>query len=161
MILAFKKNFNGKPTRFDDKIEAAFYPKSHRGIHPKYHSIRSDENDRWKRGREIHMAYGVRTKNYSCFNLIPCTGTQRIFMTYAYNDIIEISVDGHELFGYHERLALARNDGFDSWEEFFEWFYPVITNSKDGCFSGKLVHWTNHRYLKGLWTKDVIQNQDQ
>ena len=33
---------------------------------------------------------------------------------------------------------LAKNDGFDSVDDFFKWF--------DKDFNGKIIHWTNKKY---------------
>lgn len=73
---------------------------------------------------------------------------QDIFMTYAFNEIIQISVDGFELFGFPERMALAYAEGFKEWDDFFEKFYPIIDESKDHCFSGQLVHWSDRNYSR-------------
>jgi len=67
-------------------------------------------------------------------------------MTYAFNDVIQISINGRELFGYNERLEFAINDGFDSWEDFFNYFYPKIKASPQGIYKPKLIHWTDKKY---------------
>lgn len=112
----------------------------------KKHTLREDVKRRWRKGRKIHFATGVRTKAYNQFFESECTGVQSVFMTYAYNDLIEITVNGKELFGFHERLQFAQNDGFDTWEDFFNWFYPLIQKSPDECLSLRLIHWTDLRY---------------
>lgn len=121
MILGFKKQFV-TPIKKGTKI----------------HSIRIDKHNRWKAGRSIQMATGVRTKNYKCFlKKHSCISVQRIEIRYEKNHIILVFVDGRKL-NFMEVLALARNDGFKSLYDFFEWF------SKD--FVGKIVHWTNKKY---------------
>lgn len=112
----------------------------------KIHTIREDKNRRWRAGAKIHFATGVRTKKYNQFKEGICTGCQHVFMTYAFNDVIQISIDGRELFGFNERLEFAKNDGFNSWEEFFDWFYPIIQAHPDKHFSGRVIHWTDFRY---------------
>lgn len=112
----------------------------------KIHTIREDKGDRWQEGKKIQMATGVRTKNYNCFHELTCTGTQEVFMTYAFNDVIQISVDGNELHQYVDKVKFAHNDGFETWEAFFNWFYPLIQSSPTKCFKGKVIHWTDHRY---------------
>lgn len=129
MILAFKPQFV-EPILSGSKI----------------HTIRHDQHNRWREGMAIQMATGVRTKNYNCFKKEVCTEVQDVFMTYAYNDLIQISVDGRELFGFDERMAFAQNDGFNTWQDFFKWFYPIIMKSPKECFTGKLIHWTDKRY---------------
>lgn len=112
----------------------------------KFHTLRHDPTDRWKKGKTIHFATGIRTKHYQQFKLGVCTGTQRVFMTYAYNDIIEISIDGRQLHDHNEIMAFAKNDGFDTWREFFEWFYPLIEKAPNQELHLKLIHWTDLRY---------------
>lgn len=129
MILSFKKQFV-EPIKTGRKI----------------HTIRKDPSRRWKRGKNIHFSTGVRTKKYECFGNGECKSTQTVFMTYAYNDLIEISIDGAELFDYKERLEFAQNDGFDTWEDFFNWFYPIIQADPNKEFSARLIHWTDKRY---------------
>ncbi|UWY28823.1 hypothetical protein N4T20_02610 [Flavobacterium sp. TR2] len=109
-------------------------------------TIREDTNKRWKQGVLIDFFINSRTKKMFRFApAIPVVSTQKIFMTYYHSDIIQISVDGRELFGY-ERLQLALNDGFDTWNDFFEYFYPIIQNHPDKLFKGKIIHWTNLKY---------------
>lgn len=112
----------------------------------KIHSIREDIHDRWQPGNSIQMATGVRTKNYNCFNESRCVSTQTVYMSYAYNDIIEITVDGHYLFGRYDKELFAANDGFENWESFFDWFYPLIKKAENEFYVGKLIHWTDKSY---------------
>ena len=93
MNIGFTKTFNlpgsslhGKPTNFKEKILGA------PGFALKVHTIREDAYDRWREGMLLHMAYGVRSSSYECFNkaesgeLIPgldkCRGTQLIEIRY-------------------------------------------------------------------------------
>jgi len=167
MILGFSTQLNGKPTHFVEKIQTAlrlpffnnsvafspehvppnmnFYIKSK--CKPKLHTIREDPKDRWGKGNKIDFFINVRKKNMFRFApVVPVVRTQSVFMTYNHSDLIEISVNGRELFGYPEREALAINDGFDCWEDFFNYFYPIIQASEDKCFSGKIIHWTDFKY---------------
>jgi hypothetical protein len=126
MILGFKKQFK-------EPILA--------GV--KLHTMREDEHDRWHAGVVMHQATGVRTKEYDCFNLTKCTGTEKVFMTYDH--MLHISVEGFEL-SYPDRLILAKNDGFEKYLDFELWFYKAIKKSPKDCFSGKIIHWTDFRY---------------
>lgn len=109
----------------------------------KIHTIREDAPRRWGKGKVIHFATGVRTKQYECFMQGWCTGVQEIFMTYERG--LEISI-GDRFIYRQEQEMLAKNDGFDSYEEFVDWFHKVIMASPKLCFSGVIIHWTNHRY---------------
>lgn len=173
MILGFKTQINGKPTYFVSKIwigiESKFsqftekgnrlfnFPKEYiqcgqKGLltfqrpKPKLHTIREDKTDRWKPGMMIDFFINVRTKDMFRFApRIPVVSIQKITMSYAWNDIINIWINGRELTP-SERLELALNDGFDSWKEFFEYFYPVIKSTEDNFWKGKIIHWTDKRY---------------
>ncbi|MBC8551497.1 MAG: hypothetical protein H8D23_17770 [Candidatus Brocadiales bacterium] len=122
MILSFKNQF---------------VPKINIGS--KIHTIRADAKDRWKIGNKIHFAIGVRTKNYRNFKMGTCLNIQKIEFKYVMHDdkIPVVLVDGVVLTTPEVNL-LARNDGFDSIEDFYEWFH---------CdFVGKIIHWTKYFY---------------
>ena len=167
MILGFSTQLNGKPTYFVEKIHQAlrlpyfldsvgFSPEYvHKEfdfvmyplLRPKLHTLRDDLNDRWRAGMIIDFFINVRRRNMFRFApKIPVVSTQEVFMTYAHSDLIQISIDGRELFGYVERLEFAINDGFDNWEDFFNFFYPKIKVAEKGCYKPKLIHWTDLRY---------------
>ncbi|MEO9257389.1 MAG: hypothetical protein ABI207_03345 [Crocinitomicaceae bacterium] len=129
MILGFKKQFE-QPILDDIKI----------------HSFRQDTHNRWKKGRSIQMATGVRTKQFNCFKRDECKSVQEVHMSYAFGDIIEMTINGRYINEFSEKEQIAKNDGFKNWEEFFDWFYPVIKNSEDEFYVGKIIHWTDKRY---------------
>ena len=114
----------------------------------KIHTIREDPHDRWKRGRKIHQATGVRTKNYDCFNETYCMGVQKIEIIWYPKQGPAVYLNDYtfpfygqmqnETFGFEQMELLAKNDGFPSVEAFFEWF------NKD--FDGKIIHFTDYRY---------------
>jgi hypothetical protein len=132
MILGFKQKFkDGTPTNFESKILTG----------EKIHSLR--EGDRWRAGKSIQMAFGVRTKKYRQFNinnpeLQTCISRQRIFMTHTYE--IEITI-GYKYLMPHEIDLLIKNDGLTR-QQFIDWFFP---NKKDEWI-GEIIHWTNFRY---------------
>lgn len=121
MVLGFKKQFV-KPIKAGIKI----------------HTIREDKHNRWKPGRKIHGATGVRTKKYNQFFEDTCTGTQKIKIIYKKTSPSpKIVVDGKRL-NADETYLLALHDGFPGTFEFRKWF------NKD--FIGKIIHWTDKRY---------------
>lgn len=135
MVLSFKKQF-AEPILNGQKI----------------HTIRQDQHHRWSNGKHIHMATGVRTKNYHCFNETVCTGIEYIFMTWSNSRGLEISIGQDELcdtylYSY-DLKKLAYNDGFESLEAFENWFIEAIKSQPNGqdYFSGKIIHWTDFRY---------------
>lgn len=104
----------------------------------KIHTIRRDEHRRWQKGVRIHFATGVRTKDYKQFKVGVCKFNQAIH-TEASTRSVWLGLNG----GMHKLSAigvdlLAKNDGFDSTDEFWQWF------SED--FQGVIVHWTDFVY---------------
>jgi uncharacterized protein YqfB (UPF0267 family) len=122
MVIGFKKQF---------------VPKILDGT--KKHTIREDATNRWKEGRVMDMATGVRTKQYNKFTEQICTGIQTILIIRVSDELNQtiVNVDGREL-SLDEIQKLAWNDGFENLIDFWLWF-------KDG-FDGKILHWTDLRY---------------
>ncbi len=141
------------PTKQTSSMILAFNPIFKQPIlaATKIHTFREDKHNRWKPGMRIHMATGVRTKNFNCFNDIDnCVSTQIVIITYQNAKrkkdekywpfkglYYKISVDGKFL-NNQQIIDIAYNDGFKSVDDFFTWF-------KDG-FNGKIIHWTNFKY---------------
>ena len=112
---------------------------------PKIHTIRKDEKNRWKPGMEIDFFINARQRNMFRFApRIPLISRQRIFMTYMphYGNGFEVSINGRQL-GDDEILTLAINDGFESFDDFADYF---IAEMEDHQFSGKILHWTDFKY---------------
>lgn len=168
MILSFKTKINEKPTYFVEKIHSGILQNLKDQLvnltllsfknqnfdvdklatcEPKLHTIRKDEKDRWKAGVLIDFFINARQKNMFRFApQIPVVSTQKIYMSYAFNDIIEITIGGRYIHNFKEKEQLAFNDGFDSYEDFFNYFYPIIKSSENEFYSGKIIHWTDLRY---------------
>ncbi|KAB2918712.1 MAG: hypothetical protein F9K23_00830 [Bacteroidetes bacterium] len=132
MILGFKK-------QFVPKIEAG----------SKIHTLRDDPADRWKQGNKIHMVTGMRTPNQHTFNdKHNCKSTQRVVMktdtTTSNIDYLVLYVDGNRLWDI-AGMAFAKNDGFDEWSDFEEWFLPLVKVA-GGEKEFKLIHWTDFKY---------------
>lgn len=115
----------------------------------KIHTIREDKHGRWKNGRLINFATGVRTKQYNCFKISTCRNTQKISIIH-HSGHIQVFID-NKFFGevFHHGLddiyeysncleILALNDGFSGLSEFFNWF--------NSDFTGKIIHWTFFKY---------------
>lgn len=114
---------------------------------PKLHTLRDDINDRWHRGIMIDFYINVRQKNMFRFApKVPVLSTQKVYMTYKFGDVIEISIGDKYLMSYTERLEFAINDGFDNWEDFFNYFYPKIKAAPGELYKPKLIHWTDLKY---------------
>ena len=151
MILSYKQKFPwGEPTNFEQKINE--------GV--KKHTIRDDPHNRWRFAMIIQHAYGVRTSNYRCFAKGQCMSTQILEIREvkmgssdnSYNfpvmspkhhknavsgKIFRVMIDGKVL-SEKEIDMLAKNDGFDSTEDFFLWFdKPEIK---------KIIHFTDFKY---------------
>lgn len=121
MILGFKPQFKSKILS---------------GI--KIHTIREDSSGRWKPGRKIHFATGVRTANYNQFKEGECKSIQAIEIDPLTRSIL-IGLNGRmSLCTMEENKVIAKNDGFDTVQDFWKWF--------DKPFSGKIIHWTDSKY---------------
>jgi len=123
MILAFKKEFV-QPILDDTKK----------------HTIRFDILNRWWSGRSIHMATGVRSKNYHCFKEGQCIRTQKVeFIREAWTLYgLSIVVDGIKL-DWSKHIEFANNDGFNTVQDLFAFFefQPI---------KATIIHWTNLKY---------------
>lgn len=117
---------------------------------PKVHTLRTDDTDRWHKDVMIDFFTGVRTKQSHRFApRVPVISTQSVkidemIMTSADScyklldgRVFVVRVDGRKL-KKSEIFSLAKNDGFDSPEDFFKWFH-------DG-WKGKIIHWTCLKY---------------
>jgi transcription termination factor Rho len=112
-------------------------------VKPKKHTIRRDEKQRWKFDNWIHFNINVRTVLMYLFApIIKCKSTQiieigKLKSTDIWYLDFAVSVDDVYLSASQiEKLAI--NDGFDSVEDFFEWF------NED--YKGKIIHWTDLKY---------------
>lgn len=122
-------------------FKPAFVPKIEIGS--KIHTVR--DNERFSNGTIMHMATGVRTKQYKCFKETICTGREKIVIIpqgwikeQVISKIPKIIIEGRQLANY-EVLNFIENDGFDTVESFVDWF--------DKPFNGFLIHWTQYRYI--------------
>ena len=183
MILGFKTKFDdGTPTMFVPKIVKSFFNSNNslidsefifldqdyidsmlmdydfNSIVPKIHSIRAGK--RFKPGMIIHMATGVRTKNYHCFAKVKCVSVQDIkFLWHPDRATLhDIEIDNISRYDEGIGLIISENDGLKL-GDFFTWFFKasetVDVNNQQlielGCkqqkeFNGQIVHWTNFKY---------------
>lgn len=118
----------------------------------KIHTIREDKHNRWKPGRKIQQATGVRTKEYNCFSETRCLSIQTIQIIHTHNDnistktmLVDNKIFGRAVYQNCKLVfvsdnieLLSQKDGFTSINEFFEWF--------DTAFTGKIIHWTTFKY---------------
>lgn len=107
----------------------------------KIHSIRAGH--RWRAGMSIQFYQDNRSKNMRKFMEDGvCKSTQRVFMTFIHHQL-EISIDDE--YQYIPRMELlAKHDGFESLEDFTNFFFPE--GCKHDSFSGQIIHWTNFQY---------------
>jgi hypothetical protein len=164
MTLGFSTHIKGQPTFFVEKIWRGFYTYFFETIaqqHLEYsdkrkealgelilvqaigrgkiHSIREDKHNRWKPGMKIHMVTGNRTsKRFQFAPILNVVTTQKVEIRNIFNDRNAVRIDGREL-SETEIEQLAINDGFDTVDDFWNWF-----SMED--FEGKIIHWTNHTY---------------
>lgn len=121
---------------------------------PKFHTIRQDLSNRWKVGMMIDFFINARTKKAFRFApRVPVISLQKIVIKYGkhldqHNKKVDVYIDNCFLGQYYfnkinpngedELIELAINDGFDSVDDFFNWFCDD--------FEGKIIHWTDLKY---------------
>lgn len=113
---------------------------------PKLHSLREDSKNRWKVRDAIDFFINCRKEDM--FRFAPkhlVKGIQNVFITRNDFGKSMLFIDGKlfyledwSLEHKHKMLHFAQNDGFETTEEFFEYF--------DTDFNGKIIHWTNLKY---------------
>jgi len=107
---------------------------------PKRHTIRKNSGERFKHGTKIHASLYVRTKKQFQFApIFICKRTQSIEIVWSKENSydVDVYINGKEC-SYETICQLAKNDGFDSMADFFEYF------NED--FYGSIIHWTDFRY---------------
>lgn len=127
----------------DDNVLKAY-------LKPKIHTIREDKNNRWQIGDKIDFFINCRQPNMQRFApVITVESVQNIEIIYVpFGDKKQdarpfVRVDGRLIYDVGQTLwsqmkEFAENDGFESVNDFFEYF------NKD--FTGKIIHWTNIKY---------------
>ncbi len=157
-ILTFSQKFpsyhprKGEPTYFVEKLWSAFadlhyvmdginltdvefdFNKYHNGS-PKWHTVRNGH--RFKAGDYVRpcvwkLKGGRFTKGN---NLIPFAPDMEVRKTYDF----DIDKDGNYLLNNHKVMldmlkVIARNDGFENYEDFEHWF-------PKGIFKGQIISW--------------------
>lgn len=109
-------------------------------IFPKIHTIRRDEKKRWNPGMNIHFVmFQRRPWQINFAPVLPVKAVEDIQIFYdGANDFKPWVYIGGKQLEKEEVETLSRNDGFDSVEDFFQYF------NED--FEGKLIHWTDKVY---------------
>ena len=106
----------------------------------KQHSFR--QGNRWRKGMSIQFYTGAYNKTRTKFmDDGVCTDALEVEIVNHPCSII-MRIDGCIL---HKRdlIHIAHMDGFDSYKEFQEYFFP---KNSHGVWKGQLVHWTDFRY---------------
>lgn len=149
MTLGFTTKFpDGSPTMFEQKILIDLDPacrEQYPDMLPKIHTFRMGH--RWRAGMKMHMVTGNRTANRRQFNigypaLETCNGTQDCIITCIIDPAIgfHIEIDGRQI---ENDLLFIANDGFNSPQQFWNWFGNPITPVRH---VGQIIHFTNFRY---------------
>ncbi|MBS7234053.1 hypothetical protein KHA90_23905 [Flavobacterium psychroterrae] len=121
------------------EVDSDIYPL----VLPKIHTIRRDLKNRWKAKALIHFVINFRgNKTYQFAPVLPVVSTQKFLIKYSkvrtgvWSLDATIWIDG-KLF-LDDYLIIANNSGFESEQDFFDYF------SED--YIGKIIHWTDLKY---------------
>lgn len=137
----YQQYFDSHKNRFGKYWD--WFPDEHTRLeNPKIHTIREDKNDRWQVGKKIDFFINCRQKDMFRFApVLPVVSVQKVEIVYdkifgknLFPDVLIDNVRLHPM----KLDELARNDGFDTIEDFFAYF------NED--FTGKIIHWTDLRY---------------
>ena len=175
MLLPFSRTFNEKPTNFKQKIQAfekihtfrlghRFKPGDllhfwdgaprNRFLVPKAEPFTIPINEK--------VGYKM-VRMESCEVLVPCVyATENFKMTFEDapglegiedNWLVYFTIEGYRL---HELTIanvailqgerIAKNDGFNSITDFFEFFNTVRKQKKINVLEGQIIHWTKFTY---------------
>ena len=105
----------------------------------KIHTIRRDKECKWHKGNPIHFSTPIKKdESFQFAPVIECTGKERIKIVYWSSLPKPLVMIGDTVINMKAIEQLAFNDGFDSVEDFFNWF--------DSDFEGWIIHWTQFRY---------------
>lgn len=158
LIYSGNKTFENTSFHYECEYES-LYPCQYtdqENIHyhnPKLHTIRRDKKNRWKAGNLIHPVINNRQPDRLQFAPeFPCVSTQYFQVLYegksptVFIGLTEqdwtpfyIEDDDHGVvYGEDQMKELAKNDGFNSVADFFEYF--------NTDFEGKIIHWTDKVY---------------
>ena len=105
----------------------------------KVHTILEDEYRLAQAGDTIRFA---TASNYNRFKEGVCEYIQMVELYPKTREIYLESKGEMQLMNSNLNETFAKNDGFDSEDEFWEWF--------DKPFKGVVVHWTNLTYITSL-----------
>ena len=135
------------PAEFLITMDESLFPPlwKSQSFKPKIHTIRKDNKNRWKPGMMIDFFINARQKDMFRFApRVPLKSKQRIFMTYLphLGNGFQVSINGREL-DKSEIKVLAVNDGFETVEDFEDYFISEMENYE---YSGKIIHWTDFKY---------------
>lgn len=166
ILLGMYLNERLKTELSEKELVFAEYFLQHQQLHPKLHTLRTDAHNRWNPGMLIHMVYGMRTKQCRLIApVVKCISVQEVEIVSMDaegwsrdscadydNSVLAmirttglafepkrflVYVDGVSLRPYMIE-QLAKNDGFNSSEEFFQYFSTTQTL--------RLIHWTDLKY---------------
>jgi hypothetical protein len=125
------------------QVDSDVYPV----VKAKLHTIREDKKDRWKAGTKLDFFINVRRPNMLRFApVLPVVSIQNFqIVWYDTTDTVwefphlkyAVRVDKRRL-EINEIETIAQNDGFDSVEDFLNYF--------NYDFKGKIIHWTDLKY---------------
>ena len=127
---------------FVDQVENGLRAHPRPGVRCKTQTIRKMRKRPIKAGDTLYLYTKQRTRNSRKLGEVTCKSADHIEMDeicYSNGDVMGywIAINGQELRCCDEQDALARADGFENREEFFEWF-----GTHHGMpFDGQLIKW--------------------
>ena len=113
------------------------FAKANPGIHPKRQTIRATRKNPIKEGDTLYLYTGMRTKNCEKLGEAICKEVEKIKIWKTQQNIFFVIWIDDELLSTTDKEILAKNDGFESWEELVNFF-----KTTHGLpFNGQLIKW--------------------
>ena len=119
-----------------------FVPAIKKGI--KKHTIRTDKHNQWHMGAELDF-YTSKEGVFKSGSIVSIQPVSIFIIDNPAKKDLVVMIDGSA------KLAslmpeFIKNEGFESFEDFENFFIPKVFAAKKQEYIGKLIHWTSKRY---------------
>lgn len=108
----------------------------------KRHTIRETRKVPIKMGDTLYLYTGQRTKNAQLLMMTECVEVQNIKLFYLGNPVERRVQIGNFILSREAKEALAKADGFESFNAFWNFFFEDNPERKNNGFEGQLIKWS-------------------
>lgn len=108
------------------------------------HTLREDPNNDLKAGVKINLMVAPDRYHKTHAGNTFIHGRQNVTLR-SDNVNVFVTVEGRLLMGA-DMVKFYRNEGFNSLDDFLNWYIPICKRSPEQTIKRKLIHWTDFRY---------------